>query len=181
MKRSLSFVSQEGCQNSPRFTKENCEMIDYRIVYPSISILCYSLFYSLRCVAHSGSYFLLYPRRVSDDLLVYCQQCSGRPIAKKWRKKENERGKGCWDHSCRNAAQMSFYIIVFSCPVDKQTIAFATLRYPFYWLLVGASHRPSILCLIRIQFSPFSDFYELINEPKFFFPSYVILFSHRCL
>lgn len=63
MKRSSSF-SQEGCQNSPRYTKENCQMIDYRIVCPSISILCDSLFYSLRCVANSGSYFALCVRRV---------------------------------------------------------------------------------------------------------------------
>lgn len=115
-------ISQEGCQNSPRHTMENCQMIDYRIVCRSQSR---SLFFAILSSILCGVLPILAVRSLcvcdglSDDLLVYCQRCSGNLLQKKQRRSKEEKGKGCRDHSCRNAAQMSFYFIVFSCPVDK--------------------------------------------------------------
>lgn len=145
---SLSFVSQEGCQNSPRYTKENCQMIDYRIVYPSISILCYSLFYSLRCVANSGSYFLLYTRRVKRWFVGLLPVMLGKTYCKKNEGKRRRKGKrmlGSLVPKCGTNVLL-FHCILVPCWQTYNRIRNPSI--PFSLTPCG--------CLLQAFFSPYS-------------------------
>lgn len=175
--------SQEGCQNSPRLTMENCQMIDYRIVSPSRSrSLFFAILFSILCgvlpilAVHS----LCVRDGLSDDLLVYCQRCSGNPLQKNKRK---ERGKGCRDRSSL-VPKCGTNILLFHCILVPrwQTQQQQSHWQPFDVLFIDSSWvplHPLHLRLIRIQFSPFSDFYEPINGTRRFLCD--SLSSHRCL
>lgn len=149
---------------------ENCQMIDYRIVCPTRSrslffAILSSLFSAVCCQFWQFVPFVLCVG-LSDDLLVYCQRCKGNPLQKKIKKKtEGGKRKGCRDHSSL-VPKCGTNVLLFHC-IDT-TIAMATLRCPFHWLLVGASSSTASSHLIRIQFSPFSDFYEPINGTRGF-------------
>lgn len=137
--------SQEGCQNSPRHTMENCQMIDYRIVSPSRSrSLFFAILFSILCgvlpilVARS----LCVRDGLSDDLLVYCQRCSGNPLQKnKTEEGERKRMQGSLITRAEMRHKCPFISLYSRAPLTNTTttIALATLRCPFHWLLVGAS------------------------------------------
>lgn len=57
--------------------------------------LFYAILFSILCgvLPILAVIFFCIRDGLSDDLLVYCQWCSGRPIAKKWRKKEKKGEK----------------------------------------------------------------------------------------
>lgn len=79
-------ISQEGCQNSPRHTMENCQMIDYRIVCRSQSrSLFFAILSSILCgvLPILAVLSLCVRDGLSDDLLVYCQRFTGNLLQKK--------------------------------------------------------------------------------------------------
>lgn len=82
-------------------------------------------------------------------------------------KKKKQKEKGCRYHSSL-VPKCGTNVLLFHCIDKHTTIAMATLRCPFHWLLVGASSSTASSHLIRIQFSPFSDFYEPINGTRGF-------------
>lgn len=130
-------------------------MIDYRIVCPTRSrslffAILSSLFSAVCCQFWQFVPFVLCVG-LSDDMLVYCQRCKGNPLQKKIKKKKNGRRKeekdaGITHHSCRNAAQMSFYFIVLTNTQQSQW-------QPFDVLFIDSSWVPLHLRHLRILFA----------------------------